>query len=172
MKIKVTGLADDDNSDTVIDWEKEASIPPISEVQGFTVTTDECSKVILNWNTVTLPACLDNSINREVQIRKDGSYVTYVASGNTYTDNNVQNGAEHDYQVGIRYWYSGGIRKDGPLTTTKTGQSIPDPIDPTNFTATTDNCDGTINLTWDYANGVEAYEIWDEYNLTLSLIHI
>ena len=166
VKIKVTGLADDDNSDTVIDWEKEASIPPISEVQGFTVTTDECSKVILNWNTVTLPACLDNSINREVQIRKDGSYVTYVASGNTYTDNNVQNGAEHDYQVGIRYWYSGGIRKDGPLTTTKTGQSIPDPIDPTNFTATTDNCDGTINLTWDYANGVEAYEIWDEYNLT------
>ncbi|MES2565759.1 MAG: LamG-like jellyroll fold domain-containing protein [Bacteroidota bacterium] len=134
--------------------------PVIEKPDNIVASTDICGKVTLSWDNPfqtweIASGC--TSLNYENQIYRDNNYLTTVAAGvNTYTDNAVALNTSYSYKV--RQVFKPNAYSSADVTSAFSsavpGGSKPSPPSPNNFMASTNLCDGTIQLTWDfnYAN--------------------
>ena len=128
-------------------------VPP--QLDNLTATTDNCNKIVLDWSDPgTVPSGIQDKA--KIVIYEEGTIKfqkSYISNGIPVTTHDVtQNltpGTEYEYKVGIRYQYANNY-VDGSLTAIATGVRKDTPDPPTNFTATDDNCDATIDLEWDW----------------------
>ena len=151
--LRVTGKAlDDATPDTVFDWDKSASIPSVPNPTGLTASSDDCLGVNLSWSyPSSIPSCLQNSDSKILIYRNNNDHIATISYPTaTYKDPNGTAGTAYNYKIFLRYEFPGVEYKDGSFTSNVSGTKKAVPGFPPNLVASNGNCDGTIDLTWDW----------------------
>lgn len=106
------------------------------------VSSNICNRIDLTWEN---PANESNGAGNSYKIYVDGSYyaTTRVMS---WSMNNPLDGVSYDFQVSLVEGSYEGFR-----SSIVAGNSKPIPVSPTNVKASTDDCDGEINITWQWS---------------------
>ncbi len=127
------------------------SIPNLQSPSGLLASDDECERVILSWTNPAVTCTSD-----EVGIygeQLDGSYVYLTSVPTSATPEQIFTGLlpgePRNYKATlIRTWNHTTVSSS--TSNVVEGNARPRPNTPSNVSASTDNCDGTIDLTWDY----------------------
>lgn len=154
------------NQSESVTYKRSPDFPSITATDNT-----ECNGVDITWQTPQ-----DVCTQTYVEIYRNGSYRgTATLTANQYFDNTAAKGVTYNYKARFVNSVSGVLPSTGCSSSTNhnnrgnfsqedNGTRIGNPANPTNFTATTDNCDGTIDLSWDFANDIDEYIIWDDHN--------
>jgi hypothetical protein len=137
------------------------SFDEVPTPSGFTATTasnnGRCDDIKLSWGKPSGESCnIDyfiqyRTINgnwEELTTIEDEDQLEYIHDG-------LQSGVEYEYR--IQTILNGGVHVDKPKSVFSSvieGSTLPSPPPPTAFTASTDNCDQIVNLSWQYNPGV------------------
>lgn len=121
---------------------------------GLTATKNLCGRVTLNWSNSganNLPA--DGNVNLKYVIFRNATYLATVAGTvTTYDDLTAAQDVEYDYSIRhIAFSESGDTYFRSPATSPVKGSVKPSPEEPHSFTASTNKCDGSIQLNWLYS---------------------
>ncbi|MGB1216435.1 MAG: fibronectin type III domain-containing protein, partial [Saprospiraceae bacterium] len=133
---------------------------------GLTATTNDCNNVILNWDESSFTCASQSSFSPYYQIRRKvqgsaglSSSLSYIPHGTTtYTDTGASSGTTYEYSIRFERDYTNGVNtslfsnESSPVI----GKRKETPPIPLNLMASDDNCDGTIDLTWDVPFGTNA----------------
>ena len=130
----------------------------IEKQTNLTASNDECGKVILEWENPLQTWEITNACAAqyyEYEIYKNNNYLATVPVGAvSYTDNAVANNTTYNYKIRTKLKTNGGISTGFNIysyySSIATGGPLPSPAAPTNFSATNDLCNGTVELRWDY----------------------
>ena len=123
-----------------IDYDKP--LPP-GAPEGVTAEIDQFAKVTLSWSAPSQGDSPDY-----YTIFQNGSHLATLDPNITnWTDPNP-NTSQTPYRVNA-------VNDEGSNGTDITPPEPPSPSIPSGFSATQDNCDGVINLTWDYSGEVD-----------------
>ncbi len=130
----------------------------IEKQTNLTASNDECGKVILEWENPLQTWEITNSCSNqfyEYEIYKNNNYLTTVPVGTvSYTDNVVANNTTYNYKIRTKLKTNGAISTGFNIysyySSIASGGPLPSPAAPTNFSATNDLCNGTVELRWDY----------------------
>ena len=132
--------------------------PIIEKPANLTASNGECGQVILDWENPFQTWEVTNSCSSQyyeyVIYKNNIPYDSLPSNAVSYTDNAVANNTTYNYKIRTKlktdnnsttgysiYSYYSSIASGGPL---------PSPAAPTNFSATNDLCNGTVELRWDY----------------------
>lgn len=129
---------------------------------ALSATTNQCGQVILNWSNPNQTwagalNCTNNQVYSNV-IYKDGVKIA-VLPGNstTYTDNaaSLQPRQTYNYTAKIILWNESnlGFRESSSSNLAIGSMKLP-PAQPSPFTATDNNCNTRIDLSWSQPTGV------------------
>jgi hypothetical protein len=135
----------------------------------------KCNEIDLSWSNPN-ESC---NIDYEIQYRSPGSSwtaLTTITDQNTtdYTHTGLDPGEEYEYR--IRTALAEGVQSTKPksaFSDAGEGGTIPRPEAPIGFTASTDKCDNTIDLNWQYNPGngsgeLEGFRIYRNGSLIVS----
>lgn len=130
----------------------------IEKLNNLTATTDLCTSVVLDWENPLQTWEAANSCGSQLyenEIWRNGSFYTAVADNvTTYTDNGITANVAYSYKVRKKLKTSlgspNGFNIYSLFSSLATGNALPAPPAPTNFNASKDLCDGTLELRWDY----------------------
>ena len=106
---------------------------------GLIATSNNCNSVPLSW---TAPSNIRNSTTNTYYVYRGNSYIGNTTS-TSFTDNSPSDGVSYDYKVRMTNGYN-----FSEYSSTTAGNSKPVPVAPSNMTASSDKCDGTIYVQW------------------------
>ena len=114
--------------------------------QNLRVSQNLCNKVDLTWEA---PSNVRTNGTNYYRIYRNDSYIAEV-SGTTfsYSNTSVTDGQVYDYQVRMRTYLNGS--NYGEYSNKVAGRSKPVPEPPSGVTASTDRCDGTVFIQWQW----------------------
>ena len=117
---------------------------------GLQASTNECNKVNLSWSE---PSNIRSGSNT-YYIYRNGSYKG-TSFSTSFTDNTPSDGTSYDYKVLL---YNGS--QSGEFSSEVAGNSKPVPEPPSSVTASTDRCDGTVKVQWQWnTTAPEKFEV-------------
>lgn len=127
----------------------------IEKPTSLTASTDSCGQVTLNWDnayqTWETAAGGCTGLTYYNYIYRDGAYIGYTAgSATTYKDYSVSGNTNFSYKVSQNFYIGSGNIISSALSSPATGSTKATPNQPTNFKASKNICDGTIDLTWEW----------------------
>ncbi len=112
----------------------------------------DCDYVKLNWTNPTDRTCTPS--NHVTEIYRDDAYLTSVAYDvTTYNDNTAVKGQDHTYKVRSKLSPTSGQANYSPFSGVVTGKRIGPLPAPSSMAASSDNCEGVVDLTWSWTAG-------------------
>jgi len=160
FQIKFSGsFSEDGNAQIAVSFTSPTYFFPIIEKpNNLTASNGECGQVVLDWENPFQTWEVTNSCSNQyyeyVIYKNNIPYDSLPSNAVSYTDNAVANNTTYNYKVRTKlktnnnsttgyniYSYYSSIASGGPL---------PSPAAPTNFSASNDLCNGTVELRWDY----------------------
>ncbi len=124
----------------------------IEKHTALTATTDQCGKVVLTWSNPTQAWEISNSCGPQTyytDIYRDGVKVTGInQSLEAYTDSGISGGS-HIYKL-KRTVFVGSLFFQSDFSVSASGNIKPGPQQATSLSASSDKCDNTIEINWDY----------------------
>ena len=152
---------------------KTVTLPSFPDnVNNLTTTTDtQCNGINLTWSEPSQSftgsyGVADNggtnhtftgSTCYSVGIYRNDTYLATQSWGTgNYTDNTAVKGVTYNYKIQTIYSHTGlpAFNMTGNFTNETQGRSIANPPPPNNLTASNSNCDGSVNLAWNFSSSV------------------
>jgi hypothetical protein len=127
--------------------------PDFTELQVTNQT--RCDGVNLEWS-VPSGMCSGTDIN----IYRNGTLITtQEASDESYFDSGAEDYHSYEYRARFLKNMSGSWNNYSSYSSIQTGANKTVPDHPSGFTASDENCDHSVDLSWDYTNGVDNYRL-------------
>jgi hypothetical protein len=139
---------------------------------GLTASTNQCNKVTLNWSLPYQSWFSTNSCGNYTTVptpkytnaiyRNDVLLDTVPGNVSTFIDNTAQLGVSYNYQVTQVHWKEGRhTYTESSKSNLVTGYVLPAPAQPSPFNASSDKCNGSIELNWGQPTGtsVQTYSL-------------
>lgn len=149
LNFRIQGMYyDDDLSGAIVDFTQSIDIGKLGAPTNLSATSDtDCDKVTLNWTNPSISCSND----WKVQVYRESTLIATLNKGTTtYNDLNAEKGVAYNYRVAVQFFPSYGESYTTALSTGMTGKRIGFPAQPTNLSASTDQCDNTIDLSWSW----------------------
>ena len=168
--ITVTLTGDFDEGQFFLDQTKTMSFPTIPAPTGLQ-TTGNCTSIDVSWTKPNLP-CPDNKHNYEIRYRSlpsgaFGNWIAVPGNGGTTTFSHAGLSPGNQFEYEVRTLLAGSIASIASDKVTGTAISLPPP--PNSFTASNNNCNQTVLLTWGFVNGVDNYLLYRDGDLVETL---
>ena len=113
--------------------------------QALTASKNECNRIDLSWNA---PNNIRANGTNSYEVYRNGNYLANTTS-TSYSYTSPADGTNYNFKVRLRTVYS-GTPYYGEFSSEVTGNSRPIPEPPTNLIVSTDRCDGTIYIQWQW----------------------
>jgi hypothetical protein len=156
LTVRVSGTFNDNS--VSYDKSENMSFDALDRPTGLQATTAAnggfCDEIHLNWTDASTSCNFSYEIERRVPDGNWSSIAIVEENEESYIDDNLQPEQTYEYRVRSRLNStigSGSIYSG--FTSISTGSTLPYPSVPTNFVASTENCDQTVDLSWDYNPG-------------------
>lgn len=144
-----------DNSDVVITT-STGFTPPVappeiegSSFDGFAAADCDEGDISLSWNNMHTNGYSRYDVGYKIVRASDNStiYDEFSSNKTSFTDVTVSEGTSTDYYL-YTYYEIDGVKHYSDDYESNTGSRIEEFSDPSSFTATTDQCDKSIDLSW------------------------
>jgi len=115
--------------------------------QNLSVSQNVCNQINLSW---AAPDNIRSNGTNTYDIYRDGAALVNNHNGTSYSWTSPTDGTSYNFKVRLRTVY-GGVTNSGLFTNEVTGNSKAIPVAPTNTTASSNRCDGTIYVQWQWS---------------------
>ncbi|KKK96464.1 hypothetical protein LCGC14_2662510 [marine sediment metagenome] len=147
VTFRITGSWNDTDP---INLSKSIATTQTSPPTDLTASNDEyCNSVLLSWNNPTDNTC--TSTMYETEIYRDGSYLAEVPfDSETFSDYSAVKGQTYDYKIRAKLNTNNSGYNRSSFTPVTQGKRIGPLGPPSSFAASNNNCDGLIDLSWQW----------------------
>ena len=143
------------NSPVLFRWVEQSAVRHIFTLtfykpnapQNLSVSQNVCNQINLSWSAPD--NIRSNGTNTYDIYRNETTFVTSTTSTN-YSWTGPTDGTSYPFEVRLRTVYN-SITNYGAFTNEMSGNSIAIPVAPTNASATSNRCNGTIYIQWQWS---------------------
>ncbi len=147
--------------------EKFVELPSIEAPTNFTVSDTLCGYTMISWTPPSTYPCTNAYLklykNNELLADNIGSNVTWM--GYSLPDNRTS--TIDTYKIKAFWNTNSNASISSPFSNSDLGGAKPLPAAVTSLTATNNNCDGTIQLSWDYNSNLYTKHFAIDYSTTI-----
>lgn len=132
-------------------WDKTVDIPGIGAPSGLSATVDaNCNNVQLAWTNPQSNPC--PSGDWEILVYRDNSLIASAEKATSFTDATAVKGVSYNYKLRALLTPNAHTADFSDYTSEVLGRRLGALPPPTNISASSDRCDGKIQLQWVWTN--------------------